>query len=87
MQKKYWKNYFADEILERGLEYYKEKYIVDIDYSNEKVTALVDGSKTYTVTFHFEDDEITHLDCTCPYAHKGNRCKHMACVLYFLDEN
>ncbi|MBE6494522.1 MAG: hypothetical protein E7Z84_07970 [Methanosphaera stadtmanae] len=86
MQKKYWQNYFADEILERGLNYFEEKYILDIDYSDDKITALVDGSKTYTVTINFEDEEITRMDCTCPHAYKGNNCKHMACVLYSIEK-
>ena len=32
-----------------------------------------------------QDGEITDLYCSCPYADDGNYCKHMAAVLYAVD--
>ncbi|MBP3700794.1 MAG: SWIM zinc finger family protein [Lachnospiraceae bacterium] len=43
-------------------------------------------SVDYIVEIEVNGDRIRKMDCDCPYADGGNRCKHMAAVLYALEE-
>lgn len=77
------KNHSIDQakLLYHDLEY--DGYvIVDDDY----ITAVVSGTYDYQVTIDYMDGEITAMTCTCPYANDDRNCKHMAAVLYLLDE-
>lgn len=33
-----------------------------------------------------EEDRVYDMHCSCPYAEEGNYCKHMAAVLYKIEE-
>lgn len=88
--KKCWQSYFSKKILDRGRDYYKTDAVDKLVYDEDKnsVTAKVYGSKTYEVKITFDDDRsgIILTRCTCPYAEDGTRCKHMAAVLFAMDE-
>lgn len=85
-----WKAYFQKKILDRGRDYYKtgavDKLVYDADMNN--VTAKVHGSKVYEVEITFSDDrsDVVDMECTCPYAEDGSYCKHMAAVLFALED-
>lgn len=81
-----WQELFSDRIYERGLAYYEDEAVHDIERTKNKITAAVDGSDTYTVTLHVKDDAVYNMTCTCPYAAKGENCKHMAAVLLALED-
>lgn len=77
-----WKNLFASRILDRGYCYYEDDYIESFTYNNGEIQASVLGSDEYDVVIEIENDKITYMECTCPYAENGSKCKHMAAVLY-----
>lgn len=81
-----WQELFSDRIYERGLAYYEDEAVHDIERTKNKITAAVDGSDTYTVTLYVKDDAVYNMTCTCPYAAKGENCKHMAAVLLALED-
>ena len=81
-----WHELFSDRIYERGLAYYEDEVVHDIERTKNKITAAVDGSDTYTVTLYVKDDAVYNMTCTCPYAAKGENCKHMAAVLLALED-
>lgn len=77
---------FSDRIYERGLVYYEDEAVHDIERTGNKITAAVDGSETYTVTLYVKADAVYNMTCTCPYAAKGEHCKHMVAVLLALED-
>ena len=81
-----WKKKFRDLILERGLNYYKRNRVCGLSYRNNIYTARVLGSHAYDVEIKIREDDIVYMKCSCPYAVSGLYCKHMAAVMYAIDE-
>lgn len=81
------KKLFATHILERGYDYYLENAVENIDISEDIIRADVIGSEAYEVEISVNNDEITDMYCSCPYALDGRNCKHMAAVLYEWSED
>ncbi len=57
----------------------------DIKLSEKRIQADVYGTQDYRVIIEFGNNIITHMFCSCPYAAEGEKCKHMAAVLYEWD--
>ena len=76
---------FNATILSRGYEYYKDGLVKDVIFDNDIATAKVEGTTTYDVSVEIENGMFIDGDCTCPYASDGSYCKHMAALLYYLD--
>lgn len=83
---KNWKKLFSKTILDRGYGYYLEGAVEDISKEDDAITATVSGTELYTVDIYLDNGEIYDMDCDCPYAENGNNCKHMAAVLYELED-
>ena len=81
-----WKKLFKDHILERGYDYYRREKVEILEYTEDKAEAVVSGSDDYSVSIVFDDGEIDEMYCDCPYACDGSKCKHMAALLYALDD-
>ncbi len=81
-----WKSLFARRILERGEDYAYGGAVHDIEQKGDRITAEVDGTETYHVMIELEQDEVVDMFCSCPYAMDGNSCKHMAAVLYTIED-
>ena len=81
-----WKKLFKDHILERGYDYYRREKVEILEYTEDKAEAVVSGSDDYSVSIVFDDGEIAEMYCDCPYACDGSKCKHMAALLYALDD-
>ena len=80
--------YFDSHILSRGKSYYKENRILDIWCQQDLVTAYIDGSEIYRIELRINDEELNGFYCSCPYSEGGEyMCKHIAAVLYYLEEN
>ncbi len=86
MLKKNWKNLFRKTILDRGYGYYLEGAVEDISWEDDVISATVSGTDLYEVEIFLDHDEVYDMDCDCPYAEDGNYCKHMAAVLYELED-
>ena len=80
-----WKNYFDERIIARGEQYFLNGAVRSLSVKNHCATAIVSGTYDYRVEIHFSDDEITEMDCTCPYCQdEGYDCKHMVAVILAL---
>lgn len=83
---KTWQEYFLPRILERGWNYYKDGAVQSLTTTPTGYRATVSGTEDYEVEIELEGDEIAEMYCDCPYADDGNYCKHMAAVLYAVEE-
>lgn len=81
-----WKELFRTHILQRGLNYYDMGLVSTLRKTESGYTAVVEGTEDYEVNIEIEDDRIYDMECTCPYADAGNYCKHMAAVLFEVEE-
>lgn len=81
-----WEHLFESHILERGWDYYENEYVQEVLKEENGIKAWVEGSDLYQVHIGIADGEIINMTCTCPYAEGGLNCKHMAAVLYMLEE-
>jgi len=85
---KNWRNLFANHILDRGENYYRTGAVTDVKKDEDgDYEAIVIGSDDYHVEINFDHGEIEDLWCDCPHAEDGNHCKHMAAVLYHLEDH
>ena len=81
---KNWQKYFATEILERGLNYYKSNAVRIYNSSNTCIDAQVAGSIIYDLRIDFKDSQIDSMYCNCPYY---DNCKHLAATLYYIEDH
>ena len=82
-----WEEYFAQHILSRGWEYYREGAVTNLTEEDDgEFTATVQGTDDYCVEIDIEDGIPVCMECDCPYADGGYNCKHMAAVLYAIEE-
>lgn len=82
-----WEDWFQSKILDRGYDYFERDLVKNFKIRGNKITAQVDGTKSYNVEITLKNDSIVDAYCDCPYADEGNYCKHMAAVLYYFDES
>ena len=81
-----WEGLFDKVILQRGLDYYEEDRVSIDEMDEDHIQADVEGSELYSVEIELDDGRVVDMYCDCPYAGDGNRCKHMAAVLYAATE-
>lgn len=82
-----WRYRFAQHSLEAGEGYFYEERVKDFEWTNDEILAHVQGSELYEVHIDLEDGKVERLRCTCPYAKKGNPCKHEVAVLFEIGKN
>lgn len=82
-----WEHYFEPHIIDRGLQYVEEDRVSGLEISENIISADVLGTDNYHVTIHIDNDEITDMACTCPYAQSGLPCKHMVAVLFSFGDD
>lgn len=83
---KSWKDLFRTHILERGLNYYEMGAVTLLERTENGYRAVVEGTEDYEVEIELQEDRVYDMFCSCPYAEDGNYCKHMAAVLYEIEE-
>ena len=81
-----WYTLFRQHILDRGIQYFEDGYVSDFMYSNNGITARVNGSDIYDVEITLDGEDVMDMYCSCPHAAGGNNCKHMAAVLFKFEE-
>lgn len=79
------KHEFSKKILNRGYEYYKSNLVNNVKIDGNKITATVSGSTDYDVVANIIDGTLLNAECTCPYYDTGDYCKHIAALLYYLN--
>ncbi|HFD5696850.1 TPA: SWIM zinc finger domain-containing protein [Streptococcus agalactiae] len=80
-----WKDLFQDHILGRGVDYFIRNLVENVYVKDNIIEATVYGTEEYKVEIVKDNEEIIDLSCNCPYADGGNNCKHMAAVLFYLE--
>src|SRR5699024_5513980 len=75
------------EISKRGYEYYKNNLVSDVSKEEFGYSAKVMGSKVYDVSVKLAENIFLGGSCTCPYNETGDYCKHIAALLYYLNEH
>ena len=83
---KNWTDLFAPLILQRGKNYHSEGRVSHLKYEYGSYSAVVSGTENYWVSILISYDVIEEMTCSCPYAESGNHCKHMAAVLYAMEQ-
>lgn len=81
-----WEYLFKTHILARGWDYYENGAVSSLEKTEIGYKATVEGSYDYEVEVEIYDNEVVDMFCDCPYAEDGNYCKHMAAVLYEIEE-
>lgn len=74
--------FFNELIWSRGKTYYEAGRVKSIKGTSKGYTATVKGTSLYTVTF--STAPVT-MNCTCPHAKEGHKCKHMAAAFIALE--
>ena len=82
-----WEDYFEPHILERGWRYARSGAVQHIIRKKDEIEAVVEGSEYYKVKMNYDGHYVLDAYCSCPYAADGNYCKHMAAVLYEIDND
>ena len=82
-----WENDFEPHILERGWRYARSGAVQHITRKKDEIEAVVEGSEYDKVKMSYDGRYVLDAYCSCPYAHEGNYCKHMAAVLYEIDND
>ena len=80
-----WQHLFSRTIMSRGKEYYHNNAVKDLRQWAGTYRASVAGREKYDVRITTTANRIRSMSCTCPYAEDGNRCKHMAAVLFAIS--
>ena len=80
-------NEFLDYILTRGYEYYIDNKVSNIVIKDNFIKATVEGNNKYKVNLKIQDNVFIDGECNCPYYDSNGYCKHMAAVLYYLNNN
>jgi hypothetical protein len=74
-------------VLGRGREYFKEHQITDLEEVGDGAwSAQVQGTEVYSVEIRQDEAGTLDWNCDCPYDF-GPLCKHVAAVLYAIEEN
>lgn len=81
-----WEYLFRTHILARGWDYYESGAVSSLKKTETGYKAAVEGSYDYEVEVEINNNEVVDMFCDCPYAEGGNNCKHMAAVLYEIEE-
>ena len=77
-----WKDLFSDSILRGGQEYLSGGAVHNITVQNGLISADVSGVEEFHVKIKVANDSVEEMDCSCPLAQTGTKCKHMAAVLF-----
>jgi hypothetical protein len=82
------KKLIPSQILTRGREYWRAHQILDLAFDEEETLwqAQVEGTEQYEVEVQLTPKKTLECSCTCPYD-MGEHCKHIAAVLYAIEES
>ncbi len=82
-----WDHLFSTTILNRGRQYFNKGLVRNLQQNGSSYTAEVIGSVAYDVMIQMVNENRPRMFCDCPHADDGNRCKHMAAVLYAIEDS
>ena len=74
----------TEQSFERGVNYYHQDRVTELDIDGGEIRATVRGSNYYDVAIDLVDDAV-RSHCSCPYDYAGD-CKHVVAVLLTVDD-
>ena len=74
----------TEQSFERGVNYYHQDRVEDLDIDGGEIRATVRGSNYYDVAIDIADDTV-RTRCSCPYDYAGD-CKHIVAVLLAVED-
>jgi len=74
----------TEQSFERGVNYYEQDRVQELNIENGEITATVRGSQDYDVSIEVDDNAI-RTACSCPYDYAGD-CKHIIAVLLAAED-
>lgn len=83
---KEWKTIFHKNILSQGRDYYERGRVFELKEKQGVYTATVIERKTYTVRIISRAGASYSMSCKCPFAKGGGNCRHMAAVLFAIED-
>lgn len=82
-----WKKLFWDVKLDRGWDYYLDNCVRDLKQTDYGYEAVVEGTEEYEVRIYSNDGiHVDDMECECPDYYEGHNCKHLAAMLYELED-
>lgn len=81
-----WKYMFSNVILQRGRQYYERGRVQAIMHNGNRFQAEVVGSVPYEVEAVLQEGKTPYLSCECHYAEDGSYCKHMAALMFAIED-
>ncbi len=81
-----WKYLFDDVILLRGERYFRMGAVSNLHRYENDFTADVTGTEEYYVGVTIQKGKVKSPFCTCPYSAEHIYCKHIAALLYEIEE-
>lgn len=82
-----WMDRFQKNTLVLGKEYFDRGRVMELEETGGVYTAAVVERRRYEVRISgYENPESCRMNCSCPHAKSGSRCKHMAAVLYAIED-
>ncbi len=82
-----WKSRFQKNTLSQGKDYFERERVFELEETEGTYTASVVERKRYDVRITgYGEQEGLRMYCGCPHAKSGSCCKHMAAVLYAIDD-
>ena len=78
------RNLCTESSFKRGLRYFEEGRVRDLEFFGDKITATVEGTRNYKITI-YPDNDFKAI-CTCPYDW-GGYCKHTVATLIALSKD
>lgn len=81
-----WKEKFHPRILDRGRTYQQMGRVHRLAHRGQEVSAVVEGTNVYHPAVSFSRGIPRESACDCPYAAEGAWCKHVAALLFALDD-
>lgn len=78
---------FQKNTLLLGKEYFDRGRVMELEEKDGVFTAAVVERRRYEVRVNgYGNPETCRMNCSCPHAKSGSCCKHMAAVLYAIDD-
>lgn len=81
-----WNERFTNAILKQGEGYFKENRVADLKQTKSGYEALVQENHSYPVTIVMKDKVLKSMRCSCFVAKGQKNCKHMAAVLFAIEQ-
>ncbi len=78
---------FQENVIKGSEQYLRKNAVQNIMQSGNSISADVKGLDDFHVKVETSGDEIAGMECSCPLSKSGQKCKHMAAVLLYADEN